>query len=65
MILLDIWMPDVDGITLLKEWGENEGPALPGDHDVGAWHSGDSCRGPRVWGPMIFWRSLSLWPSYY
>jgi len=21
MVLLDIWMPDVDGITLLKEWG--------------------------------------------
>ena len=21
LILLDIWMPDVDGITLLKEWG--------------------------------------------
>jgi two-component system nitrogen regulation response regulator NtrX len=25
LILLDIWMPDVDGITLLKEWTE-EGP---------------------------------------
>ena len=23
LILLDIWMPDVDGITLLKEWSEN------------------------------------------
>jgi two-component system nitrogen regulation response regulator NtrX len=23
MVLLDIWMPDVDGISLLKEWGEN------------------------------------------
>lgn len=23
LILLDIWMPDVDGITLLKEWKEN------------------------------------------
>lgn len=22
MILLDIWMPDIDGITLLKEWSE-------------------------------------------
>jgi len=28
LILLDIWMPDVDGITLLKEWSEtNEGDA--------------------------------------
>ena len=23
LILLDIWMPDVDGITLLKEWAED------------------------------------------
>lgn len=23
LILLDIWMPDIDGITLLKEWQEN------------------------------------------
>jgi len=24
LILLDIWMPDLDGITLLKEWSEGE-----------------------------------------
>ncbi len=24
LILLDIWMPDTDGITLLKEWGANK-----------------------------------------
>jgi DNA-binding NtrC family response regulator len=29
LILLDIWMPDVDGITLLKEWGEQEGLPCP------------------------------------
>lgn len=28
LVLLDIWMPDVDGITLLKEWSE-EGSGLP------------------------------------
>jgi len=28
LILLDIWMPDVDGITLLKEWSD-EGSRLP------------------------------------
>lgn len=27
LILLDIWMPDIDGISLLKEWGE--GGELP------------------------------------
>ena len=25
LILLDIWMPDIDGITLLKEWSSEEG----------------------------------------
>ena len=29
LALLDIWMPDVDGITLLKEWQEAEAPAFP------------------------------------
>lgn len=26
LILLDIWMPDIDGITLLKEWAEDDLP---------------------------------------
>ncbi|MCG8429220.1 MAG: sigma-54 dependent transcriptional regulator [Chromatiales bacterium] len=29
LVLLDIWMPDVDGISLLKEWGELEGLPCP------------------------------------
>ncbi|ABI57963.1 sigma-54-dependent transcriptional regulator [Alkalilimnicola ehrlichii MLHE-1] len=29
LVLLDIWMPDVDGVTLLKEWTEGGGPACP------------------------------------
>lgn len=29
LILLDIWMPDTDGITLLKEWGEDDGFVAP------------------------------------
>jgi two-component system, NtrC family, nitrogen regulation response regulator NtrX len=29
LILLDIWMPDVDGITLLKEWKEDNDVAAP------------------------------------
>lgn len=24
LVLLDIWMPDIDGISLLKEWSEND-----------------------------------------
>jgi len=29
LILLDIWMEDVDGITLLREWSENDGLTCP------------------------------------
>ncbi len=29
LILLDIWMPDVDGISLLKEWSEDGKPDSP------------------------------------
>ncbi len=29
LILLDIWMPDIDGITLLKEWTESEPLDIP------------------------------------
>lgn len=29
LILLDIWMPALDGITLLKEWAEGEGLPCP------------------------------------
>ena len=29
LVLLDIWMPDVDGITLLKEWAADGRPPCP------------------------------------
>ncbi len=29
LILLDIWMPDIDGITLLKEWKETDNVNIP------------------------------------
>jgi DNA-binding NtrC family response regulator len=29
LVLLDIWMPDVDGITLLKEWSASGQLAMP------------------------------------
>jgi DNA-binding NtrC family response regulator len=29
LILLDIWMPDIDGVSLLKEWHENDQQPCP------------------------------------
>ncbi|HEX2492639.1 MAG TPA: sigma-54 dependent transcriptional regulator [Steroidobacter sp.] len=29
LILLDIWMPDADGVTLLREWAQSDGAACP------------------------------------
>lgn len=29
LVLLDIWMPDVDGISLLKEWAEEDDTLMP------------------------------------
>jgi len=29
LILLDIWMPDVDGITLLREWSQDQEQTIP------------------------------------
>lgn len=29
LVLLDIWMPDIDGISLLKEWSEGDGLPCP------------------------------------
>ena len=46
LVLLDIWMPDVDGITLLREWSAPAGRVvLPGGHDVRPRHRRDRGRG--------------------
>jgi DNA-binding NtrC family response regulator len=29
LVLLDIWMPDIDGISLLREWTQDGAPACP------------------------------------
>ncbi len=34
LVLLDIWMPDVDGITLLREWTSTLFARRTGRHDV-------------------------------
>ena len=33
LVLLDIWMPDTDGVTLLKEWSTAGLLSMPVDHD--------------------------------
>ncbi len=45
LVLLDIWMPDTDGVTLLREWGSNSLLTMPVDHDVGSRHDRDRRRG--------------------
>jgi len=44
-ICLDIWMPDTDGLTLLKEWVETRSTDDACCHDVRSWHHRDSRRG--------------------
>ena len=41
LVLLDIWMPDVDGITLLREWSVGAERRLSGRHDVRTQHGRD------------------------
>ena len=46
LVLLDIWMPDTDGITLLREWsGTRRRDVLPRRDDVRPRHRRDRGRG--------------------
>ena len=45
LVLLDIWMPDTDGITLLKEWAASGQLDDAGGDDVGPRHDRDRGRG--------------------
>ena len=44
LVLLDIWMPDTDGVSLLKEWSAN-GQLDAGGHDVRPRHHRHRRRG--------------------
>ena len=41
LVLLDIWMPDTDGVTLLKEWSTAGLLSMPVDHDERPRHDRD------------------------
>ena len=62
LVLLDIWMPDTDGITLLKEWSESGNDDAPvimmsGHGTVEtAWRRHDLA-------PTTSSKSLCRWPS--
>ena len=45
LVMLDIWMPDTDGISLLREWSERNATGLSGGDDVGARHHRNRGRG--------------------
>ena len=45
LVLLDIWMPDTDGISLLREWQQTQSLTAPGGDDVGPRHRRDRGRG--------------------
>ena len=45
LVLLDIWMPDTDGISLLREWQQHAGAQCAGRDDVGPRHGRDRGRG--------------------
>ncbi len=45
LVLLDIWMPDTDGITLLREWSTVAARRLPRGDDVRSRHRRDRRRG--------------------
>ena len=62
LILLDIWMPDLDGISLLKEWADGRGLPCPGIMMSGHGTVETAVR-RRVSAPTISSRNRCRWPS--
>ena len=65
LVLLDIWMPDTDGITLLKEWATRGLLTMPVVMMSGHGTIETAVEATRI-GASIFWRSRSrcrsCWP---
>ena len=55
-------MPDLDGISLLKEVVGRSRPGMSGDHDVRSWHGRDRRRGNPS-GAYDFLESRCRWPK--
>ncbi len=49
LVLLDIWMPDTDGITLLREWSVTDGYDCPVVDDVRPRYGRDGGGGHAAW----------------
>ena len=61
-ILLDIWMPDTDGIALLREW--SDGGGLPCPVLMMSGHGTvETAVEATAWAPGISSRNRSAWPS--
>ena len=62
LVLLDIWMPDVDGITLLREWSAGATDGCPVVMMSGHSTVETAVEATRL-GAFDSWRSRCRWPN--